>query len=60
MGRGKGAVYIWYANIKANQLLFEFSHMELSMAQELSRLVTSKLSVKTKLIIKDDHQRIDS
>lgn len=48
MGRGKGSVHIWYANIQANQLLFEFSHI--TNPQELHQLISSKLPIKTKLI----------
>jgi large subunit ribosomal protein L16 len=52
MGRGKGAVHIWYANIKANQILFEFSYI--NNPQELHHLISSKLAIKTKLIYKHD------
>jgi large subunit ribosomal protein L16 len=54
MGRGKGSVSLWYANIKVNQILFEFSSLDILLARELSRLISSKLPIKTKLIIKND------
>lgn len=57
MGRGKGAIAIWYSNIKVNQLIIEFSFLnniidnELSLARELTNLISHKLSIRTKLII---------
>jgi large subunit ribosomal protein L16 len=49
MGMGKGTIDSWYANVKANQILFEFTELDKSIALQVTRIVSSKLSIKVKL-----------
>ena len=60
MGRGKGGIHLWYANIKVNQILFEFSHTDISLAYDIASLVTAKLPIRSQLITKNDTKRINS
>lgn len=54
MGKGKGAFEGWYANVKADQILFEFTKLDEHIAKKLSHIVSSKLPIKTQLIKKHD------
>jgi large subunit ribosomal protein L16 len=51
MGKGKGAVLTWVTSVKQGQILFELYGMSHKMAVEALRVVGSKLSVKTKIVV---------
>ncbi len=50
MGKGKGAVEYWVAQIKPGQMLFEMQGVEETVAREAFQLATAKLPVKTIII----------
>jgi len=53
MGKGKGAVERWVANVKPGRVMFEIAGVPEEVAREALRLAGSKLSVKTKFIRKE-------
>jgi len=56
MGKGKGAPEYWVAPVKAGTILFEATGVSLELASEALRLAAQKLPVKTKFIVRRDHQ----
>ena len=50
MGKGKGAVERWVANVKPGRVMFEIAGVPEDVAREALRLAGSKLSVKTKFV----------
>ena len=56
MGKGKGNVEYWVAQIQPGRVLFEISGVPLDVAQEALRLAAQKLPVKTKFIIARDYE----
>ena len=54
MGKGKGAVEKWVAVIKPGRILFEVKGVEEADSLEALKMASYKLSVKTKIIRKDD------
>ena len=50
MGKGKGALEYWVANIKPGRILFEIDGVDRSMAEEAFRNASHKLPIKTKLV----------
>ena len=50
MGKGKGAVEYWGAQIKPGQMLFEMQGVEERVAMEAFELAAAKLPVKTTII----------
>ena len=53
MGKGKGAVDRWVANVKPGRVMFEIAGVPEEVAREALRLAGSKLSVKTKFVKKE-------
>lgn len=53
MGKGKGAVERWVANVKPGRVMFEIAGVPEEVAREALRLAGSKLSVKTKFVKKE-------
>ncbi len=53
MGKGKGDVDHFVAVAHAGRIIFEIDGVTLETAKEAIRLAGSKLSVKTKLVVKD-------
>jgi large subunit ribosomal protein L16 len=51
MGKGKGNVAYWCYPIKIGQIIFEFQGISQYICKQLSKLCTSKLSVRTKFIL---------
>jgi large subunit ribosomal protein L16 len=49
MGKGKGSVQTWYAPVKVNQLLFEFSLQDETFLSPLLKQVSSKLPISIQL-----------
>ncbi len=50
MGKGKGSLDYWVANIKPGRILFEIEGVDRSMAEEAFRNASHKLPIKTKLV----------
>jgi large subunit ribosomal protein L16 len=50
MGKGKGSVEYWVAQIKPGQMLFEMQGVEETIAREAFALAAAKLPVKTTVI----------
>ena len=50
MGKGKGSVEYWVAQVKPGMILFEMQGVEESLAREAFNLATAKLSVRTTVI----------
>jgi large subunit ribosomal protein L16 len=50
MGKGKGQINYWGAQINAGRILFEFQGISLVVANELKSIVKDKLSLNLKLI----------
>jgi len=55
MGKGKGNPEGWVAVVKPGRVLFELEGIPEDMAREALRLGASKLSVKTKFVVRTIH-----
>lgn len=53
MGKGKGNPESWVAVVKPGKIMFELSGVKESVAREALRLAGHKLSVRTKVVVKD-------
>jgi len=53
MGKGKGAVEFWVANVKPGRVMFEIAGIDENTAREALRLAANKLSVKCKFVKKE-------
>ena len=53
MGKGKGAVEFWVANVKPGRVMFEIAGVTEETAREALRLAANKLSVKCKFVKKE-------
>lgn len=53
MGSGKGTPDYWVAVVKPGTILFELSGVPLELAQKALSLAAFKLSIKTKILIKE-------
>ena len=56
MGKGKGALDHYVAQIKPGRILFEMDGVAAETAQEAFRLAAQKLPVMTKFVIRPDYQ----
>ena len=54
MGSGKGAPEYWVAVVKAQKVMFEIGGVSEEDAREALRLAQHKLSIKTKIIARED------
>lgn len=54
MGKGKGAVDHWVAQVKPGRIMFEVDGVPLDVATEALRLAAQKLPVLTKIVIRPD------
>lgn len=54
MGKGKGAVDHWVAQVKPGRIMFEVDGVPLEVATEALRLAAQKLPVLTKIVIRPD------
>ena len=54
MGKGKGAVEFWVANVKPGRVMFEIAGIDEATAKEALRLAANKLSVKCKFVTKTE------
>jgi large subunit ribosomal protein L16 len=50
MGKGKGALDYWIANVKPGRILFEVEGIDRSMAEKAFKNAGHKLPIKTKLV----------
>ena len=50
MGKGKGSVEYWVAQIKPGQILFEMQGVEKELATEAFKLAAAKLPISTKVV----------
>ena len=55
MGKGKGAVEFWVANVKPGRVMFEIAGVPETTAREALRLAKNKLPVKTKFVMKEEN-----
>ena len=55
MGKGKGALDHYVAQIKPGRILFEMDGVSMETAQEAFRLAAQKLPVMTKFVVRPDH-----
>ena len=53
-GKGKGAVKEWAAVVKEGKVMFEVAGVSEEIAREALRLASHKLSVKTKIVKKEE------
>ena len=53
MGKGKGAVEFWVANVKPGRVMFEIAGVPEETAKEALRLAMHKLPVKAKFVSKE-------
>ena len=51
IGKGKGAVVDWVCVVKPGEILFEIGGVTQKIAQDVLKIVGSKLSVKSKFIV---------
>ena len=54
MGKGKGQPEKWVAVVKKNKIMFEVAGVSEEIAREALRLAAHKLSVKTKIVKKEN------
>ena len=57
-GKGKGAVKEWAAVVKEGKVMFEVAGVSEEIAREALRLASHKLSVKTKIVTKEESGEI--
>jgi large subunit ribosomal protein L16 len=55
MGKGKGALDHYVAQIKPGRILFEMDGVSMETAQEAFRLAAQKLPVMTKFVVRPDY-----
>ena len=50
MGKGKGSLEYWVANVKPGRILFEIDGVDRQLAEEAFRNASHKLPIKTKIV----------
>lgn len=55
MGKGKGALDHWVANVKPGRIMFEMDGVPFEVAKEALRLAAQKLPVMTKTVVRRDY-----
>ncbi|MBK7476055.1 MAG: 50S ribosomal protein L16 [Haliscomenobacter sp.] len=55
MGKGKGAVDHWVAQVKPGRIMFEIDGVPYETAQEALRLAAQKLPLLTKVVLRPDY-----
>lgn len=53
MGKGKGSLDFWVANVEAGRILFEINGVTREQAQEAFRLASYKMPIKTKFLARE-------
>ena len=56
MGKGKGALDHWVANVQPGRIMFELDGVTREVAEEALRLAAQKLPVLTKIVTRIDYQ----
>lgn len=52
MGKGKGSVELWVAEVKAGRIMYEITGVAEKLAIEALELAAAKLPIKTKIVIR--------
>lgn len=55
MGKGKGALDHWVANVKPGTIMFEMDGVPMEVAKEALRLAAQKLPVHTSFLVRHDY-----
>ena len=55
MGKGKGALDHWVANVKPGTIMFEMDGVPMDIAKEALRLAAQKLPVHTSFVVRHDY-----
>ena len=55
MGKGKGALDHWVANVQPGRIMFELDGVTRETAEEALRLAAQKLPVHTKIVVRPDY-----
>ena len=55
MGKGKGALDHWVANVQPGRIMFEIDGVTREIAVEALRLAAQKLPVRTKTVVRPDY-----
>ena len=55
MGKGKGALDHWVANVKPGTIMFEMDGVPMEVAKEALRLAAQKLPVHTSFVVRHDY-----
>ncbi len=55
MGKGKGALDHWVANVKPGTIMFEMDGVPMDVAKEALRLAAQKLPVHTSFVVRHDY-----
>ena len=56
MGKGKGALDYWVANVQPGRIMFELDGVTREVAEEALRLAAQKLPVQTRVVTRVDYQ----
>jgi large subunit ribosomal protein L16 len=54
MGKGKGSPELWVAVVKPGRVMFEIEGVDLALAEKALGLAAAKLSVKSKLVAREE------
>ncbi|MEE9454285.1 MAG: 50S ribosomal protein L16 [Paracoccaceae bacterium] len=54
MGKGKGSIDRWVAKVKPGRIMFEIDGVDEVTAKEALRLAAMKMSVKTRIVTRED------
>ena len=58
MGKGKGSLDRWVANIEPGRIMFEVDGVPFETAVEALRLAAQKLPVQTKTVVRPDYEKV--
>jgi large subunit ribosomal protein L16 len=54
MGKGKGSPEFWAAKVKPGRIMFEIDGVPEAVAREALRLAAMKMSVKSRIVVRED------
>lgn len=60
MGSGKGSPEYWVAVVKPGRVLFEMAGVSEEIAREALRLASHKLGIGTKIMLRDEQNKLDA
>jgi large subunit ribosomal protein L16 len=55
MGKGKGSVETWVAEVKSGKIMYEITGIAEKLAVEALELAAAKLPIKTKVVIRSSN-----